>query len=125
MRVGWTSQFVLSYTVEVTDPARYISAIELDATFLGPGAALGTVSQTNSPAGAVDPIVAVLATSGQTTHSASLLDVVVTGTPGALGSIKQFATTYTQDLVVPEPATYALFGAGLLGLAFYRRSRHS
>jgi len=117
--VGWTSQFVLSYTLEVNDPMRFINGIELDATFLGAG--LGNVSQSNSPAGAVDPIVAVLATSGETTHSTSLLNVVVTGSPGAGSSIQQFATTYTQGLVIPEPATYALFGAGLLGMAFFRR----
>lgn len=115
---GWTTPFTITYNVRVLDPELWITQLSLDFT-TAPGNS-PTVTQTSNPLPG-----ALVATwndrpAGTLTNGVRHLAVSINGTPNNF--IDSVVSTYTQS-AVPEPATYAMLGAGLVALAYGVRRR--
>ncbi len=113
----WFQPFSFGYNIQVyNDPQRYIDRVAFDVN--APGG--GTTASKVLTIGGV-PLSPIPGNSSKLVNATSI-DVAVSVTPSLQDGVLSVSDNYRQS-VIPEPATYALFGGGLLALGFLSRRR--
>ncbi|HYO82989.1 MAG TPA: PEP-CTERM sorting domain-containing protein [Bryobacteraceae bacterium] len=118
---GAGTSFTIGYTISVlgTDPYRRINWVALDIN--APGANASAQKQYTTGEGVQFSLLSSGAPQEMGIAPTTSIDVILSATVKE-GILFGVGDTYEQT-TVPEPGTYALIGAGLLGVVAFRRRK--